>query len=91
MLTLGTAISRRVGPEQGGGTGAGAGTGSTGSRRGGNNGTPRGGYDGSTSRFRRPEGRPESPRQDQGGIVGVAPAVPGFGFQLPGMPPTQFS
>ena len=82
MLIWKAAISRRVGPEQGGGGGSG--------RRGGNNGTPRGGYDGSASRFRRPEGRPESPQQDQGTNMGVAPAVPGFGFQIPGMPPTQF-
>lgn len=68
------AISRRVPPD---------------GRRGGHGFGSRGGFDGST-RFRKQdrsqahEPRHISPRPEP--AVAVPPAVPGFGFQLPGMP-----
>lgn len=66
------AISRRVPPDAG--------------RRGGHHGG-RGGFDHGPGRFRKHEKgqqgpRHNSPRPEQG--VAVPPAVPGFGFQLPG-------
>ncbi|KAK7533972.1 uncharacterized protein J3D65DRAFT_669687 [Phyllosticta citribraziliensis] len=73
------AMSKRVGPEPGGGKHFGR-HGHHGHRGG-------GGGDGHGSRFRKPD-----PRPPQGGeprpephTIGVPPPVPGFGFQLPGI------
>lgn len=43
-----------------------------------------GGFDPNAPRFRKPEPKLESPKLEPNN-VGVPPAVPGFGFQLPGM------
>lgn len=88
-------MSRRVGPEPAGkhgGGGGGGGGGHVHGRRhhgGGGGGQHGGGFDPNAPRFRKPDPRPGGP---QGGeprpephTIGVPPAVPGFGFQLPGM------
>ncbi|KAI9695445.1 MAG: hypothetical protein M1820_008630 [Bogoriella megaspora] len=72
------AISRRVGPDHGGGRRPQQGDRGGFGRGGGNNG-------GGGGRFRQPEARRESPRPQETN-VGVSPAVPGFGFQFPGIP-----
>ncbi|KAJ4332141.1 hypothetical protein N0V95_009728 [Ascochyta clinopodiicola] len=78
------AISRRV-PTDGGRGGRGGFNNGHGNGNGNNN---RGGFDNSQPKFRKQEQRPAydprhvSPRAEQG--VAVPPAVPGFGFQLPG-------
>jgi protein NRD1 len=78
------AISKRVPAEAGRGRGNYSGRGSRGDRGG------RGGYDSNESRFRRVDAPPpHEPRHNSPRPVphvAVPPAIPGFGFQLPGMP-----
>ncbi|KAL0258669.1 hypothetical protein SLS55_006169 [Diplodia seriata] len=82
----GKAMSRRVGPEPTGKHGHFHGRRNN---HGGGGGHHGGGFDPNAPRFRKPDPRPGGP---QGGeprpephTIGVPPAVPGFGFQLPGM------
>lgn len=81
------AMSRRVGPEPAGKGGHGHFHGGRRHHHGGHHGG--GGFNPDAPRFRKPDPRPGGP---QGGeprpephTIGVPPAVPGFGFQLPGM------
>ncbi|KAK7515120.1 uncharacterized protein IWZ02DRAFT_57134 [Phyllosticta citriasiana] len=80
------AMSKRVGPEPGGGRHFGR-HGHHHGHRGGGGGGGSGGFDPHAPRFRKPD-----PRPPQGGeprpephTIGVPPPVPGFGFQLPGV------
>ncbi|KAI9689435.1 MAG: hypothetical protein M1822_010086 [Bathelium mastoideum] len=79
------AISRRMGPDHGSNRRG------PGNRGGGFGGGSGGGGGGGGGRFRQPDPpRRESPRPPPPApaaeTVGVGPAVPGFGFQFPGMP-----
>lgn len=82
-LTISTAMSRRVGPEPGGGKHFNRNHGHHG-----HHGRNRGGFDPNAPRFRKPHNQPAPPHGEprpEPHTIGVPPAVPGFGFQLPGV------
>ncbi|KAK8200182.1 hypothetical protein HDK77DRAFT_222892 [Phyllosticta capitalensis] len=77
------AMSRRVGPEPGGGKHFNRNHGHHG-----HHGRNRGGFDPNAPRFRKPHNQPAPPHGEprpEPHTIGVPPAVPGFGFQLPGV------